>query len=264
MSKKVPKKNNLRLAGIFIILVAGLILMSLLLKLAFIVKDSKFDGVHKFNVVLRGTNQTEVVSFSPNPNSISVLTLANAPYDVSKFLAVPIDGQIKVNGSVNSGNIASILLNSEFPLGNSVTGLTPIDLLRLFLLTKSVSSDSIYVRSINSGLSQTQISTLISLTFTDPEIYRENQSIEVVNSTQVNGLGARISSYINNIGGNVILVTSSSKEEDKSKVEYSGQDTYTVDKLSSFFGIPKEQIERSGIADVIIIIGKDIAQSGKY
>jgi hypothetical protein len=94
----------------------------------------------------------------------------------------------------------------------------------------------------------------------DPAIYRENQSIEIVNATRIDGLGAKFASFISNIGGNPVMVSSSNDVIGKSKIIYYGKESYTVKKLSTYFNIKKENSKTRRLADVIIIVGKDLVQ----
>lgn len=258
MPKKKVKQGNLQLAGIFIAVVLGLIFLSFTVKLAFVIKSSRFDGNHKFNVLIKGNNEEDVVSFSPNPRSISILKIVNSSSDLANTLAVPIDGMIDVKGDLNIKDLVTILFKSELHLGNKVRKLTFLDLLRLILLSRTVSSSSIYLREFSNNLSNAQKDTVISLTFTDPSVYEENQSIEIINATAVNGLGAKLALFITNIGGNPILISNSDRQETTSKIIYFGQESYTVNRLSSYFNIQKEKASQKGIADVIIVVGKDI------
>lgn len=260
MLKKREKSSNMKLAGLFILLVFSLVLLSLLFKIIFLIRDSKFDSAHKFNVAFIGKNTTEVASFSPNNKSISILGI-ETKFDkktLAKYLLVPIDGVVYVDTkSVDKKNISSTLFKAIFPLGIKIEQMTTIDALRLFLFSRGVNSNSIYLRELSENLNENQKSTLISLSFTDPEIYQESQSIEIINSTDVFGLGGRLATFITNIGGNVVLVTSDYSDNNKSKIIYFGEETYTIKKLSSVLGFPKEKSDKRGIAAVIIIIGKD-------
>ncbi|HYM65297.1 MAG TPA: LytR C-terminal domain-containing protein [Candidatus Sulfotelmatobacter sp.] len=256
---KKENVNNLRLASLFVLLVGGLVLMSLIVKLIFTVRESHFDGIHKFNLVISDNKNLNIVSFSPSNNSFSVLKVYEMlkPEDASKELKIPVDGIIKSKEKTTEKNVPSVIFNAILPLGNSYQKMTIVDLIRIFIFSRSVSENSIYVRELFSDLNGTQKSTLIALSFTDPSIYQENQSIEVINSTNLSGLGARIAEVISNMGGNVILVSGSSNQENKSKILYSGNITYTVRKLGQFLNFPVEESDKKGIADVIIIIGKD-------
>ena len=259
MQRQKTEAKNIKLAGLFVFLVGGLVIMSLMVKLFFTIADSHFDGTHKFNVVFASSKNINVVSFSPSNNSLSILKIygTTKPEDISKELRVPIDGIINSKEPTSDRSIASTVFKAIFPLGNSYQKMTIVDLIRIFLFSRSVSENSIYIRELLPGLNSVQKSTLINLSFTDPSIYQENQSIEIINSTDISGLGARLAEVITNMGGDVILVSGASDVENKSKIVYDGNTTYTIRKLSGFLQIPLEKSDKKGIADVIIIIGKD-------
>ena len=265
----MPKKNggdgNMRLAGLFVLLVIGLIVLSSIFKIVFLVKDSRFDGAHKFNIEFVGKNTISLVSFSPQGKSISILKVRkNSNDSLSKTYGIIIDGKIVLKNDLQSKNISAALIKSVFPFENSVKNLTIIDLTRLFLFSRTVAQNSIYERELFKQYNEAQQSTIVSLTFTDPQIYQENQSIEIVNATNVYGLGGRLATLINNLGGNVILVTSEKNEIESSKISYSKEKTYTIKKIGEYLDFPFEKTDKKGIADVIIIIGKDKTKSNKF
>ena len=264
MPKAKEKKGNLGLVIAFLSVVIGLIILSFALKAFFVIKDSKFDGVHKFNVFLRGNNETDIVSFSPSAGSISILKLDNFIDNPAESLNVPIDGAISVKGNLNVKNLSSIFIKSEFPFDSVVKNLTSIDLIRLAFFARTVNVNAISVRELSGGLSDSQKNTMVSLSFSDPTIYQENMSVQIVNATNVNVLGAKLASFITNIGGNPILVSSSDIEQKRSKILYDGDISYTVKKLSSYFNIPAEKTDKKGIADVIIVIGDDLSDGSKF
>jgi hypothetical protein len=162
---------------------------------------------------------------------------------------------VKIDQDVTDKTVGSILLKSSFPLEVSVEGMNRLDCLRLFLFAKGVGLGSIYQRELTKLTNDAQKSTLLSLSFTDPAIYRENQSIQIVNAANIYGLGAKLANLITNIGGTVILISTGEVGED-SRIVYYGKKTYTVDKLSQFLGIPAQSTNSKGVADVIITIGK--------
>jgi hypothetical protein len=255
----------MRLAGLFVLVVVGLIILSSIFKIIFLVKDSRFDGAHKFNIEFVGKNKVSLVSFSPQGKTVSILNVGKRNDDAySKSFGIIIDGKIVLKNDLESKDISTTLLTSTFPFGNKVNGLTTIDLARLFLFSRTVSQNSTYERDLLEQYNEAQKSTIISLSFTDPQIYQENQSIEIVNATSVFGLGGRLATLINNLGGNVILVTSEKKEINNSKIKYSGEKTYTVKRLGEYLGLPLEQMDKKGISDVIIVIGKDKAENDKF
>lgn len=261
------RSNNLNLAFLFIILVSGLILISVLFKLIFVIKDSKFDGSHRFTLAYEAKEETDLVSFSPQSKSISILSLENKikAENLASYLEIPIDGIVRVDAkSIDEKNVASSLLRLEFSLGGSYSKVTFIDILRLFLFARGVPANSISQRQFLNSLSQDQKSTIISLTFTNPQIYQDNQSIEIINATDTVGLGNRLANLITNIGGNVVLVESSGDYKETSEISYYKDKSYTAKYISNYLGIKTVRSDKRGVADVIIILGKDSLSGNKF
>lgn len=258
MPKKYKKEGNMKLAGLFVLLVLVLVIASIFFKTIFLIKDSKFDGNHKINVEFVANKKITVVSFSPSNKALSLLLIKNEiDSNLSKSLGIPIDGKITIKENLEKSNIFPILLKSSLPFGNSINDLTTIDLIRLALFSRTVPDTSIYEREISAKFNEAQKSTIISLTFSDPTIYEENQTVEIINSANVFGLGGRLANLITHMGGNVVLVSSGDKEEKNSKIIYSGKLSYTVKKLSNYLNYAIEKSDKKNIADVIIIIGTD-------
>lgn len=256
----------MKLAGLFILLVLGLIILSVLFKVIFLIKESKFDGSHKFNIEFITKDKVSVVSFSPLNKSLTILLIKEEvdKNNLSKSLGIPIDGKVFSKDNLTKNNLSFILIKSILPFGNSIKDLTIIDLIRLSFFSRTVSESSFYERELSSKFNDAQKSTIISLSFTDPTIYEENQTIEVINSTDVYGFGGKLANLISHMGGNVVLVSSGDKKERISKIIYSGEATYTVKKLSSYLDFPLEKKDKKSIADVIIIIGTDRVKQNKF
>jgi len=149
-------------------------------------------------------------------------------------------------------------------LKGDYSGITIIDLFRLSYFVRSLPLTSIYEKNVSIGDDEVKVNLLVSSFFTDQEILSEQKRIEIINGTDVSGVGSRLANVVNNMGGDVILVLNSDKEEDRSKVIYFDDKSYTVKKIASFLGFPTEKGENKSIADVIIIIGKDKISEFKY
>lgn len=252
-------ESNLGLAGLFVLLVCSLIVLSLLLKLFFVFRDSKFDSTHNFVVDFVSQSQTKIVAFSPQNKTISII---NIPSNLNKnalekALEIPIDGVVRVDKNIQDKDIISTLLRSSTPFASSLDGLTFIDAFRLSLFAKSVQSGSIYDRSLSADLNDQQRATVLALSFTDSTIYQENLGIQIINASEVAGAGNRLANLITNIGGNPILVTTADTSQNTSKIIYYQNKSYTAQRLSAYLGFPLEETAKKGIADVTIIIGKD-------
>jgi hypothetical protein len=261
MKRKKQESSNLKLAGIFVVFVLGLIILSTLFKFFLIVKTSRFDGTHNFIVNFAGDKSSRIVAFSPQGKSLSILDI-NSSKDLSKLLEIPVDGRITI-WNIND-KIPSVLFKSITSLGKPLDNLTILDALRLFIFSETVSANNISEKELSPGLNSAQQSTLMSLSFTDPSIYQENQSVQIINAADTYGIGGRLASLITNIGGNVVLVSTSDETAQNSKIVYYGNKSYTVEKLSEYLGFATEKSDKIGVADVIITIGKDSANSSKF
>ena len=101
------------------------------------------------------------------------------------------------------------------------------------------------------------INSFTSSSFIDPQVANDKVTIEVVNGTQVYGLGNRFANLLTNMGADVVLVTSSDEEQKYSKVTYTGDVNYTIKKIGEILGVSPEQTSQRDISDVTVIIGDD-------
>ena len=260
MKHKKKQNSNLRFAFIFCAAVLFLIFASFAVKGILLLKNSTFDGEHRFNVAILGDNRTSLVSFSPQNRSITILNLKGntAGEDLGKFLELPVDATVRVKDlKIDKADISSDISNILFHYRNTSVNFTVLDGLRLLLFTKDVPQSSIYERDLSSK-DFLSINSFTSSFFIDTEIANEKTTIEIINGTSVYGLGNRLANLLNNIGADVVLVTSSDTVEDSTKVLYSGDLSYSVKRISGILGVKPTKTSQRDISDVTIIIGKDI------
>ena len=208
--RKEPK-NNLKLATLFFAIFLFFIVISVSFRFVVLVKNSSFDGKNIYNVEFVDGQKRVYASFSPKEKSISILR-AQENDDVF----APVDGII--NSKLDSQKITSTLV-SQLISPSSHKDMTVIDLVRIALFSRSVPETSVYERSF---VSQAESKT----TFRDPKIIEEAKSIEIINSTEVAGLGNKLANFISNLGGNVILVKSEDSKA-SSQIMYYGEKSYT-------------------------------------
>jgi len=266
MTRKKQHRSNLRFAAIFFACVVALILMSLAIRIIVLVKNSTYNKEHRFNVAIFQNNETSLVSFSPDSRSITILNLSGKldRSSLSELLELPIDATIDTEGmTVDKGNIATDMSNVLFHFNDKKTSLTIIDAFNLFLFSKDVPQNSIYERDLALSDAFT-IDTFSSSFFIDSAIANEKTTIQVVNATSVFGLGGRLASLVANMGGDVVLVSSADTESDNSKILYSDDSNYTVDRLSSVLGFLAVKAPKTSIADIVIIVGKESLKSLKF
>lgn len=265
------KPRNLKIVVVFLVFVSFLILVSITNKLIILFKESKFDGNHSFNVEIFSLDKkkAEVISFAPDKSSISILNIAmdREERSLGKALEVPMDGYIRFrtieasNSYANKDTLVTKIESLFFNYKNLDTQLTMVDLVRLYILSRSVFSNNIITRSISLPKDEYTMDRISSSLFSDYEISQEKISIRIINGTDVFGLGNRLARLITNMGGNVIEVSTAEEPKGTSEVSYFDKKGYTVDRLSKILRFPVNKRESVDISDVTITIGKDRAGS---
>ena len=187
------------------------------------------------------TENTIQTSFSPQEKSLSILKAEKE----AKVLA-PVDGTIDTD--LDNTKIVSTLFKQLFTPA-SHKNITIIDLTRLALFSKTVPRSSIIERTFL-GINDSRA------TFKDPKIINEAKSIEIINATDIAGLGNKLAVFISNMGGNVILVKTEEPKQN-SKIIYYGEKTYTLTRINKFLKYEVTPSTKREVADVIIVIGKD-------
>lgn len=234
--------------------------MSLSFKVAEVFQNSRFDGENRFTMAVNKKNP-QIISFSPSDKSIFMLNL-NEPQDrnLGRLLTVPIDSHITWDLEFRKESIGSQFFQLLLSLRDKDTNLTAIDVLRLSLFARSVPSESISEETLAS-YNLSDIQEAISFNFIDSKMVSEKLRIEVINGTEVAGLANRLAAYISNMGGNVILISTSDKVSKESEIKYFGERRYTVSKLKGLLGFKDVKGEKKNISDVIITIGEDRVDS---
>lgn len=93
----------------------------------------------------------------------------------------------------------------------------------------------------------------------DTQITNEKVSVEVINSSNVSGVGSKITQMLKNGGYNVIAVRSSD-ERSQSQLIYRIKPNYSVNKLIGLFPIEKVKRNENGLSDITIIITSSYIQ----
>lgn len=262
MRNKKNRQSNLGIAVVFSSTVIGLIFFSFVLRFFILVGDSKFDGVNSLSVLVSSQNLKQVVNFSPKNQSISILNVKDYKnQNLAKVLEIPIDGSFSSLETLTNKNI-SLALSKEIFNFKDQKDLNFMDFLRLFLFTNTVKQSSINEKTISNQTNIQDLLLISSSLFVDPVILEEKQSIEIVNATDVSGLGNRLAALITNIGGNVILVTTGDLE-DKSQVQFSVKN-YTAQRISRILNFKLIEIKKKSIPDIVITIGKDSLKDFKF
>lgn len=285
------KQSNLKLVFLFCLFIGLLIIGSIMFKAIFLVMQSKFDATHRFTVAVETPDPKTngkaltIYSYAPDTKDISVLILTGKASingsTIGRYLGIPIDVQIVFNHSVREGTaIENLFADSQsspdgvmarafFNFYDLKTSATEIDVLRLFIFAKSIPGHAITEKSISIDPKgrlpdDLTIDKIVAPLFIDATLADEKMSIQIVNGADASGLANRLGRVLINMGANVVAVSTSDSIIPKSFIQYIGDKSYTVERLSKTLGIPTQEVQKSGISDIIIKLGKDNANPKSF
>jgi hypothetical protein len=257
-----PDNKSLKTVFLYLAIVFVIICISLAIKVFYIFQQSKFDPAHEFAlVIVQHNNVKEIIAFHPETSAISLLQIEdqNLPYaTLAKDYGIATDGYIEDQEEINANSdITALLWASIMHTTTWQSNLTVLDKLRLIFFAKNVSINNKSIEQVSLIKKTPDLNTVIATALNDQDIASENVTIQIVNATNVSGLGQRLGKVLTNMGANVVDVSSSQKTQQKSTIAYFGNDTYTVDHLQKILGIEASKIIKQTIADIIITIGTD-------
>lgn len=246
--KTVQPGKSTKIALFFGLLILFLILSALSIKIVLMISKSKFDGKHQMLIQTSSQGVQEIIAY--NPDTKTIVTLQEPKDgDSIRFLT---DATVPGFFDRSAKKLTEDLLMHM----TSVRNLTPFDIVNLFIFAHGVSDTNSTMQNLVFPLTPSKIAITNKL-FTDQTIYQEGKSVGISNGADTPGIGNNASVMLSRIGVNVISVTTSDQVQNMSSIMYTGQETYTVRRLSSLLGIPSEQTKNQQVADIIVVIGKD-------
>jgi len=252
------------------LIVVSLILVSLFFRVFSIIKESSFDGQHRFTLVVgEGKKAFGVISFEPQSSSISFLTFSNGssiPFsEFNRKVGIITDGYIKTNRALDlHDGVSSLLLSFIFNNNSLEKNVTIYDLIRFYWFASTTSVGNISTQEMAVSADSEEFDKKVSLLFRDNFLSQENVSIQIVNASGESGLAGRLERVITNMGGNVVSIKNAMTSEAVSKIQYSGGETYTLGKLQSFLSRHSEVLNGQAMAEIVIILGKDIKNTSLF
>lgn len=274
MKKSTDEKNgkSFRVLLFFCSFVLLLLLISFSIRIVSIISVSKFDGNHRFTLAVL-QNKAQIISFAPDAKTLSVLTLRTStpnPKHLKRILHIPIDSSIQAVGEKNYlsqvrnlNGITVMLQRLIFSPTFFQTDMTIIDKIQLWMFVRSLSpeaflSDSFTDKSVEK-IESARVDKTVTQLFADQSFSQENKTIQISNASTTSGLGSEYAQILTNMGGNVISVTSSHTESDKTTIQYFGEYSYTVKKIEQIFQKKAKRVKKRLPSDIIIIIGEESA-----
>lgn len=265
--KKIGKKENhegarsMRTLLLFCGVVLLLILGSFTIKFLSVLKQSTYDGQHRFTLLVEHTKKdATVISFDPTTRSVSEVFLSGKKdfSDPGKYLGIPINGKIKDSEKyTDTTNVRNKLLSYILTLKNKERGLTSIDVFQLWLLTSGLQKKDFEIKKISTNTPQDALDEKLEELFIDEALANEKISVEIVNATGITGRGSRLERMLSNIGIPVVQVTTASRPENHSLIQYADESTYTLKKLKQLLTYKSSQMSEQGLSDILIIVGRD-------
>lgn len=259
MKKKTDSLRNTRIAIVFFVFLVFFVSLSLVFKMVLVIRAGQFDSSKRFNLTISDNKNIEMVSFGPAEKTIAIFKLNKniGSYKAGQFLKVPIDGFMISKSLDLNQRTDSIFLKAMLNYKTLQTNLTIIDLFNLLMFSKSIAISSVNARSISTDLTPLESDRIIGRLVSDELIEKDNQTIQIINGTDVIGLGNRLARLVTNMGGDVIIVATSDKPQKKSTIMHIDQKTYTVARLQKVLGYPVVKQTDKAISDITIIIGED-------
>ena len=268
--KTVPKEiKSLKTVFIYAGIVLFFVFVSFAIKTFFVIQHSKYDGQHTFTIVIAKNHKVgELIAFNPSTPSFSLLHIVSGDVPLvsyGKLLAVAADGTVDSNEDIPYGTkVTTTMLYLLLHFNSIKTNLTLYDIGRLLLLSKNVSETDKKIKDIQLPVEDIEQDKINTSLFTDDTLSSENTSIQIINATDMPGIGKRLERVITNIGGNVVAVSTAQTKENVSKIQSSNNETYTIKKLKNLFKFPVTKPDNPAVGNITIIIGEDNVNTSAF
>ena len=269
MKKQPSEQKSLRLAFVFCALVVIASTVALIIKAANMIQSSIYDGTHRFTIYIEKTPLVgEVISLDPQNKKLSRVFIVSKALlsSPATLFGIPIDVRISLDGNTStsfgttSGDIFDLLIKKH----TATPDLTDYDIIRLGLLARSISGESVEEAKISLPVDTQAVSSELENLFTDTAMVNENKSVAVVNSSGGAGVGGRVERVLTNMGLTVISVTTGREVQKKSSVQYRTAPTYTAEKISKLFHFPLTKMTDEYASDITVVIGEDDTESEAF
>lgn len=263
MKRHAAQSTNKSLKTFFFYagIVLFVILISLALKAYHIVTQSVFDGDNQFVIALaKGSEVKEVLSLDPQ-GTVSLLRITGKPLPVSSLgntLGVATNTLVQTSDDAEfTKNPTALLTDMLVQPQRFSMSLTVYDNLRLLLLAQKEVHETV----LQLPGKQEAIDSMIQKLFSDNTISDEDMTIQIINASGKPGLAGRLERVLTNKGANVISLKTSYSNIKESTISFYGDMSMTVDILQDLLHFSTSQMNREGVANIIITIGEDANNS---
>lgn len=244
----------------FCLVVFILIAVSFCIKFVSVLQHSKFDGEHRFTIlILHDKKSADVLSLDPEAHSASHVRLTDErdlPNPAS-YLGIPVDGIVRDQRPVDDVGLSDAFLSYAFRFHNKENGATMFDFLRAWLFTLGLDKNDISFVSLTGEKTSDEVDTSAADFFVDRTIANEKVPVAIVNASGISGRGSELERVLTNSGCTVVQVSTAPSQQVYSFISYADDNTYTYKKISSLLSYPTKKMDGNKLSDIIIVIGKD-------
>lgn len=261
--------NSLKTFYLYAWLVLSFICVSLLIRGIFLFQQNVFNPSQHFtlSVIDKGTVK-EIISFNPQIPGITVLKVndKSIPYQtLAKDFGVTSDGYLQLDNTMPlTTDVTALMWSSIIHNASLHTNLTIFDTVRLFLLSKNVATNNEVITDVTLHNQNIATDTQIAQALTDSDIASESISIQIINATDIAGMGQRLGKVLTNIGANVVDVSSAQNVQKKTTIAYYGDESMTLNHLQKLLTVTATEVRTQPIANIVITIGTDKSNTSTF
>lgn len=277
MKKNPTKKENKSLKAFFVyaFIVLFLIIISLGVKGIFLLRDSRYDGRDMAISVSQNNKSVGILGLSLTDNPTQNTVVKSSSYIITKkrsinstavgrTLGIMTEAFIDSSEDLSNESAQSILTKALLRSDSIKTNLTIFDLARLIFFAKDIAPNNQKNVELTPSDNDAVVNSKAISLFGDRVIMGENLTIQIINTTDITGLGKRLERAVVNKGGNVIDVSTQREKKNKSYIKVVNDNSYTSSKLKKLLNIPIEKVSEKSLADVVIIIGEDMKNATAF
>jgi hypothetical protein len=268
-SAQQQSSKSLKTFYLYAVIVFLLIAVSLVIKSVLLFQASVFDPAHHFTlaVVQKGTVK-EIIGFNPQIPGVSILKVDDKKITyqtLAKEYGVTSDGYVNLDDSIPLTSDVTVLMWSAITHAATLdTNLTLFDSVRLFLMSKNVATNNDVMTDVSLQNQNISNTTEITQALTDPDIASESISIQIVNATNITGMGQRLGRVLTNMGANVVDVSSAQSIQKETTLAYFGDTSFTLNHLQKLLRVTPSKLTKQPIANIIITIGTDKSNTATF
>ncbi len=208
-----------------------------------------FDGEHAFTVAVPTSGDAgHYLILDPQADVVRDISVKQNTYPILSDLTLT--HAIDINTPIDAWQLASSLKEAS---NGKLNMLDEWYLMSFFRQAPQVQKASV---------DDTSTVTVHQSPFLDATFISENQSIQIMNASNVQGAGNRLAQLLTVMGANVVAVQTAVQTVPNTRISTSENTSYTVRKMSRLLGVPVQVSQTNAIADIVITLGLDWGGGG--